>query len=69
MYQCCLTSAVHLEQARKSGKPENVIKNIMSGRMNKFFEEVCLEEQLFVLGETPAQVIFMPVYNNIVVKQ
>ncbi|SET84356.1 translation elongation factor Ts [Oceanicella actignis] len=38
------------EQARESGKPENVIEKMIVGRMNKFFEEVCLLKQSFVIN-------------------
>jgi elongation factor Ts len=38
------------EQARESGKPEAVIEKMISGRMNKFFEEVTLLNQKFVIN-------------------
>ncbi|RMF37200.1 MAG: elongation factor Ts [Alphaproteobacteria bacterium] len=38
------------EQARESGKPENVIEKMIAGRMNKFFKEVCLLQQAFVIN-------------------
>jgi elongation factor Ts len=37
------------EQARESGKPEQVIEKMIQGRMNKFFEEVTLLKQKFVI--------------------
>ena len=37
------------EQARESGKPENVIEKMIVGRMNKFYQEVCLMKQAFVM--------------------
>ena len=41
------------EQARASGKPDNVIEKMIEGRLRKFYEEVCLLEQVFVIdGET-----------------
>jgi elongation factor Ts len=36
------------EQALKSGKPPAVVDRIVQGRMEKFFEEACLEQQPFV---------------------
>jgi elongation factor Ts len=36
------------EQARQSGRPENVIARIVDGRMQKYYQEVCLLEQPFV---------------------
>ncbi len=41
------------EQARESGKPENIIEKMIEGRIRKFYEEVCLLEQTFVIdGES-----------------
>ncbi|MCC6008903.1 MAG: elongation factor Ts [Rhodobacteraceae bacterium] len=37
------------EQARESGKPEAVIEKMIVGRLNKFFEEVTLLKQKFVI--------------------
>ncbi|MFO1106904.1 MAG: translation elongation factor Ts [Amaricoccus sp.] len=41
--------AILTEQARESGKPDSVIEKMIVGRMNKFFEEVTLLKQKFVL--------------------
>ncbi|PWR25823.1 translation elongation factor Ts [Zavarzinia aquatilis] len=41
------------EQARASGKPENIIEKMIEGRIRKFYEEVVLLEQVFIIdGET-----------------
>ena len=41
------------EQARASGKPDNVIEKMVEGRLRKFYEEACLLEQVFVIdGES-----------------
>jgi elongation factor Ts len=37
-------------QARESGKPENIIEKMVEGRMRKFFEEVVLLKQAFVMN-------------------
>ncbi|MCI4646312.1 MAG: translation elongation factor Ts [Hyphomonadaceae bacterium] len=37
------------EEARASGKPDNVIEKMIIGRMNKFYKEVVLVEQPFVM--------------------
>jgi elongation factor Ts len=42
--------AVLSDQARESGKPEAVIEKMIVGRMNKFFEEVTLLNQKFVIN-------------------
>jgi len=36
------------EQAKESGKPDNIIEKMVVGRLNKFKKEVCLLEQNFV---------------------
>lgn len=38
------------EQARESGKPDAVIEKMIEGRMKKFFEEVTLTGQKFVIN-------------------
>jgi elongation factor Ts len=42
--------AIFAEQARESGKPENVIEKMIEGRLRKFYEEVVLLKQGFVLN-------------------
>lgn len=45
--------SVLAEQARASGKPENIIDKMVEGRLRKFYEESVLLEQVFVIdGET-----------------
>ncbi len=45
--------AVLADQARASGKPENIIEKMVEGRLRKFYEESVLLEQVFVIdGET-----------------
>lgn len=39
---------IYKEQARATGKPENVLDKIVEGRMSKFYSEMCLLEQPFV---------------------
>jgi elongation factor Ts len=36
------------DQAQQEGKPEKAIEKIVEGRLQKFYEEVCLMEQPFV---------------------
>ena len=38
-------------QAKATGKPEPVIEKIVSGKMEKFYEEACLYEQHFIKDE------------------
>jgi len=39
---------IYTEQARATGKPENVLSKMVEGRMSKFYAEACLMEQPFV---------------------
>jgi elongation factor Ts len=39
---------IYREQARTTGKPENVLDKIVEGRMSKYYSESCLLEQPFV---------------------
>jgi len=41
--------AVFTEQANSSGKPAAIIEKMVEGRIRKFFSEVCLLEQVFVI--------------------
>ena len=40
--------AIYADQARQSGKPENIIEKMTEGRLNKFYQENVLVEQSFV---------------------
>ncbi len=45
--------AVYREQALASGKPAEVVEKMVEGRLRKYYEEVVLMEQLFVIdGKT-----------------
>ena len=39
---------IYADQAKSSGKPENIIEKMVDGRMNKFFQENCLMEQAYI---------------------
>ena len=41
--------AIFAEQARESGKPEAIIEKMVEGRLRKFYEEVVLLSQTFVV--------------------
>lgn len=43
--------AVLTEQAQASGKPANVIEKMVEGRIRKYYEEVCLLDQVFVIDQ------------------
>jgi elongation factor Ts len=45
--------AVLIAEAKESGKPDEIIGKMVEGRIRKFYEEVVLESQVFVIdGET-----------------
>ena len=45
--------AVLTEQAQESGRPDDIIAKMVDGRMRKYYEEIVLAEQVFVIdGET-----------------
>jgi elongation factor Ts len=39
---------IYSSQAKNSGKPENIIDKIVEGRIQKYFQEICLLEQPFI---------------------
>ena len=50
--------AVFAEQARGSGKPENIIEKMVAGRLRKFYEESVLLKQTFVIdGENTVEAV------------
>src|ERR1041384_1555311 len=43
---------IFLDQAIKSGKPAHIAEKMVAGKMEKFYEEVCLYEQPFIKDQT-----------------
>lgn len=41
--------AIFAEQAKASGKPENIIEKMVEGRVRKYYDEVVLEEQAYIM--------------------
>jgi elongation factor Ts len=39
---------IYRNQARESGKPEKILDKIAEGKLEKFYQEVCLMEQTFI---------------------
>jgi len=39
---------IYTDQAKSSGKPDNIIEKMVEGRLNKFYQESCLLEQNFI---------------------
>lgn len=45
--------SILIEQARESGKPDNIIEKMVEGRISKFFSEITLMDQIWVIdGES-----------------
>ena len=40
--------AILIEQVKAEGKPENIAEKIVEGKLNKYFEEICLLSQPFI---------------------
>ena len=39
---------IYIEQAKSSGKPDDIIEKMVNGRLNKFYQENSLMEQVFI---------------------
>ena len=39
---------IYAEQLKTEGKPEEIIEKILIGKVNKFYEENCLVNQMFI---------------------
>jgi elongation factor Ts len=42
---------IYREQMAGSGKPEKIVEQIIQGKVNKFYEEVCLLKQSFIKND------------------
>ncbi|MBI2037988.1 MAG: elongation factor Ts [Candidatus Magasanikbacteria bacterium] len=42
---------IYVEQLKQQGKPEAAIPNILKGKLDKFYSEICLMEQAFIKDE------------------
>lgn len=42
---------IYAEQLRAQGKPANIIENILKGKVDKYYSEICLPEQAFIKNE------------------
>lgn len=55
---------IYKELARKEGKPENILDKIASGRLNKFYQENCLVEQMFIKDNAKTVGDLIKEFNN-----
>lgn len=50
--------AIHADKARQTGKPAEIIEKMVDGSMRKFYEQVVLTEQTFIIdGETKVSAV------------
>jgi len=66
--------AADRNQALQEGKPERVVDKIVAGRLEKFYQEVCLVRQPFIKNEdlTVAELIkqtIAAIGENIIVRR
>ena len=55
---------IYKEIAAKEGKPENILEKIAQGRLNKFFSEVCLVDQVSVKDNSKSVNDFVNEFNK-----
>ena len=41
--------SIYIEQLKSSNKPDEIIEKIVDGKIKKFYQEVCLLEQMLVM--------------------
>jgi len=57
--------SILLESIKSSGKPENIINNIIDGKIKKFYEEVVLLEQRYIIdNEKKIKNLLINYYNK-----
>jgi elongation factor Ts len=44
--------SIYKEQAKATGKPENILEKIASGKLEKYYSQICLMEQAFVKDDS-----------------
>lgn len=61
---------IYRTQAKNEGKPEQVVEKIANGKLEKFYQEVCLTEQIFIKdsGKTVKDVL-SEAGNNLTLKK
>ncbi|MBT5337822.1 elongation factor Ts, partial [Candidatus Falkowbacteria bacterium] len=57
--------SIYREQLKNEGKPDEMIEKILEGKMNKYYEEVCLMKQLFIKDD---KVTIEGLINQIIAK-
>ena len=65
---------IYINQAKDSGKPDNIIEKIVSGKIEKYLSEICLMDQKFVKNpdltvQDPLNELIAKMGENISVKR
>lgn len=55
---------IYKEIARKEGKPEQILDKIAQGKLNKYYQENCLNEQAFIKDNTKSVSDLFKEYNK-----
>jgi elongation factor Ts len=55
---------IYKEIARKEGKPEQILSKIADGKLNKFYQENCLNEQAFIKDNSKTVGDLIKDYNS-----
>ncbi|MDP4195465.1 MAG: translation elongation factor Ts [Bacteroidota bacterium] len=55
---------IYKELARKEGKPEQILDKIAQGKLNKYYQENCLNEQAFIKDNTKSVGELFNEYNK-----
>jgi len=57
---------IFAEQARNSGKPENIVEKMVEGRVKKYYQEIVLLEQVFVMdNKTPISQVLVEAAKDV----
>jgi len=56
---------IYRDQARASGKPEQVLDKIAEGKLGKFYEDFCLYDQIYVKDESKSMTVEQLINNLI----
>lgn len=55
---------IYKELARKEGKLENILDKIAQGKLNKFYQENCLAEQIYIKDNTKSVTDLIKEFNS-----
>ena len=56
--------SIYIEQLKSSNKPDDIIEKIVDGKIKKFYQEVCLLEQTFVMDNKMKISECISAFNN-----